>query len=147
LPNVKELCEKITPQTPVEMFLLGSPNPLGATVIDVIHSYTYRARQLNRQILDLSPYLASDLIDLIALIEDHGELDKYEQIYAEYRQGRLAKTGLAGIAPVLFNYLQIVDRVDKYRKAFDITTYKAPPYLLRGTTESDAIPLEEEMGG
>ena len=126
------------------IFAVGTVNPLGTTVIDAIHSYTTRARQLNREILDVSTFLASELIDLIALIEDHGELDKYEQFYAEYQRGRLSEN-LSGIAPVLFNYLQIVYHVAKYRRDFGLTSHKAPPYLLRGDDESDASPLEQEM--
>jgi hypothetical protein len=76
--NVEELCAKITLHTPAPIFLLGSANPLGATAADAIYSYATKARQLNREILLLSTYLSSDLIDLIALIEDHGELDKFE---------------------------------------------------------------------
>jgi hypothetical protein len=145
--NVEELCAKITTHTPAPIFLLGSANPLGATVADAIYSYTTKARQLNRDILSLSTYLSSDLIDLIALIEDHGELDRFEFIYTAYRQGHTGKDdNLSGIAPVLFNYLQIVDHVATYRNSIRVAAYKAPPYLLgAGHTKSDATPLEAEM--
>jgi hypothetical protein len=117
--------------------------------MDAIYSYSTRARQLNRELLDLSTYLASDLIHLIALIEDHGGLDEFEQIYAAYQRGHLNKSdNLSGIAPVLFNYLQIVDRVAKYRKGLRLTFYRKPTYLLASADdESDAIPLKDEMNG
>ncbi len=149
LANVKEVCAKITPQTPADLFLLTNVNPPSATVMDAIYSYATRARQLNRELLDLSTYLASDLINLIALIEEHGGLDKFELIYAAYQRGQLNKSeNLSGIAPVLFNYLQIVDRVAKYRKGLRLTFYRKPTYLLAsGDDESDAIPLKDDMNG
>lgn len=149
LANVKEVCAKITPQTPVDLLLPTNVNPLSATVMDAIYSYATRARQLNRELLSLSTYLASDLIHLIALIEEHGGLDKFELIYAAYQRGHLNKSeNLSGIAPALFNYLQIVDRVAMYRKGLRLTFYRKPSYLLAsGDDESDAIPLKDEMNG
>jgi hypothetical protein len=149
LSNVKEVCAKITPQTPADLFLLTDVNPLSATVMDAIYYYATGARQLNRELLNLSTYLASDLIDLIALIEEHGGLDKLELIDVAHQRGHLHKSeNLSGIAPVLFNYLQIVDRVAKYRKGLRLTFYRKPSYLLAsGDDESDAIPLKDEMKG
>jgi hypothetical protein len=149
LANVKEVCAEITPQTHAEIFLLTSRNPLGATVMDAISSYVTRARQLNRELLDLSTYLDSDLIEMIALMEDHGELDRFEQIYAIYQLGHVNKwENLSGIAPVLFNYLQIVDHVAKYRRDLRLGFYRKPTYLLgSGNDESDAVPLKDEMNG
>jgi hypothetical protein len=145
LANVRQVCAAITPQTHAPIFMLGSANPLGANVMDAIYSCVTKARELNREILSLSAYLSTDLIDLIALIEDHGELDKFELIWRE--RHRLPQgDNLSGIAPVLFNYLLIVDRVAKYRKAFGLATFKGPQYLLRsGDDESDAIPLKGEV--
>ncbi len=147
LANVKEVCAKITPQTPADLFLLKDVNPISATVMDAIYFYAARARQLNRELLNLSTYLASDLIDLIALIEEHGGLDKLELIDVAYQRGHVSKSeSLSGIAPVLFNYLQIVDRVAKYRKGLRLTFYREPSYLLAsGDDESDATPLKDEM--
>jgi hypothetical protein len=149
LANVKEVCARITPQTPVDLVLATNVTPLSATVMDAIYSYVTRARQLNSELLNLSTYLASDLIHLIALIEEHGGLDEFELIYAAYQSGHLDKSeDLSGIAPALFNYLQIVDRVDMYRKGLRLTFYTRPPYLLAsGDDESDAIPLKDEMRG
>lgn len=149
LANVKEVCAKITPQTPADSLLLANVNPHGPTVMDAIYSHSTRARQLNRELLDLSTYLASDLIHLIALIEEHGGLDEFELIYAAYQRGHLNKSdNLSGIAPVLFNYLQIVDRVAQYRKGLRLTFYRKPTYLLASADdESDAIPLKDELNG
>jgi hypothetical protein len=149
LANVKEVCAKITPQTPADLFLLANVNPLSATVMDAIYSYSTRARQLNLELLYLSTYLDSDLIHLIALIEEHGGLDEFELMYAAYQRGHLNKSdNLSGIAPVLFNYLQIVDRVAKYRKGLRLTFYRKPTYLLASADdENDAIPLKDEMNG
>ena len=149
LANVKEVCAKITPQTPADLFLLANVNPLSATGDGRHLLFSTRARQLNRELLDLSTYLASDLIHLIALIEEHGGLDEFELIYAAYQRGHLNKSdNLSGIAPVLFNYLQIVDRVAKYRRVLRLTFYRKPTYLLAsGDDESDAIPLKDEMNG
>ena len=50
-----------------------------------------------------------------------------------------------GLSP---SAVKIVDHVAKYRNAIGVAAYKAPLYLLgAGNTESDAIPLEEEMNG
>jgi hypothetical protein len=147
LANVKEVCAKITPQTPADLFVLKDVNPISATVMDAISFYATRARQLNRELLNLSTYLASDLIDLIAVIEEHGGLDKLELIDVAYQRCHFSKSeNLSGIAPVLFNYLQIVDRVAKYRKGLRLTFYREPSYLLAsGDDESDATPLKDEM--
>jgi hypothetical protein len=55
---------------------------------------------------------------------------------------------MSGIARIVFNYLQIVDHIDVYRRKYLAPLgYKKPEYLLGSGDDSDAVPLKRQTSG
>lgn len=142
LANVQETCSKIGPQTPTNM-LIASASPAAHTpVLDAIHFHMDRARQVNREILDLSSFVASEVICLVNDIESQGYFRAFEFVYPLFKADQLGKSDLSMLSRHIFDYLLIVDRLDAYRRDFLPEPEPRPEYLISGSMrDSDEVPL------
>jgi hypothetical protein len=131
--------------------LIPTPNGFQlATVAEQIRIHPDRARELNREILDFAAYLASDVIEYVEAIERHGSLISFRGMVtlstAKQIDGLPSVQSLSIMAGEVFDYLQLVDRLDEYRYTFLETTERTPSFLIAGSERSsDAIPLLRHM--
>ncbi|MGE2816253.1 hypothetical protein ACQI5H_14100 [Mycobacterium heidelbergense] len=142
LANVQETCSKIGPETPTNM-LIASATPAAHTpVLDAIHYHMDRARSVNREILDLSAFVASDVICLVNDIESQGYFRALEFVYPLFKANQLSKSDLSFLARHIFDYLLLADRLDAYRREFLPAASPRPTYLISGSVrDSDEVPL------
>lgn len=111
--------------------------------METIRFYMTRARSVNREILDLSAYIAPEVIGYINDIENRGYFNVFDEIYQLYSRNVFNSPDMSWLARNVFDYLQIVDRLDEYRHKFLETTFTPPSYLVAGTERtSKASPLK-----
>ena len=99
LANVLETCDKVAPTAEATDLIMPAGNGKwrNATVMEAIHHSMDRARAVNREILDLSAFVPSDIIRHIVEIENHGYFKHFESVYRSYQRGELRNTNLAFI--------------------------------------------------
>lgn len=142
LANVHETCCKIGPHTPTNMLIASASPAAHAPVIDAIHYHMDRARRVNREILDLSAFLASDVISLVNDIESHGYFEAFEFVYPLFKANQLSKSDLSFLCRHIFDYLLLADRLDAYCRDFLPAPSPRPAYLISGSVrDSDEVPL------
>jgi hypothetical protein len=145
LANVQETCGKIKAGQRADLLV---PGPTGrlmqASVLDAISHYLTRARHVNNEILAFSDYVDTDLIRLISDIENRSYFRLFDNYVPLINRGPLKEDDwdLSFIAREIFDYLQMVDKVDDYIQEHLPTTFARPPYLVSASNRtSDAIPL------
>ncbi|UXA05013.1 hypothetical protein KXD96_18795 [Mycobacterium sp. SMC-2] len=152
LANVQETCSKIGPETPTNMLIASTSPAAHAPVFDAIRYHMDRARRVNREILDLSAFVASEVICLVNDIESHGYFEAFEFVYPLFKANQLGKSDLSILSRHIFDYLLVVDRLDAYRREFLPEPSPRPAYLISGSMrDSDEVPLRHfwtpERGG
>ncbi|BBY01423.1 hypothetical protein MSEO_19220 [Mycobacterium seoulense] len=111
-------------------------------MLDAINYHMDRARRVNREILDLSAFVASEVICLVNDIESQGYFRAFEFVYPLFKADQLNKSDLSFLCRHIFDYLLIVDRLDAYRRDFLPAPSPRPTYLISGSMrESDEVPL------
>lgn len=144
LVNIEEVCRILTPGMRVGMRIPTASGALeNATLVYEIDYFMRRARQVNHEILDLSTYLDVEVISLITSIENHGYFKIFEPFNSYFERGLLKPDhNMSFIARDVFDYLQIVDKLDDYIHERLPTTFRPPSYLVSGSNrDSDAVPL------
>lgn len=142
LANVQETCSKIGPETPTNMLIASAAPAAQAPVLDAIHHHMDRARRVNREILDLSAFVASDVISLVNDIEIRGYFRAFEFVYPLFKAGQLSKSDLSFLSRHIFDYLLLADRLDAYRRDFLPAPAPRPAYLISGSVrDSGEVPL------
>lgn len=134
LTNVTETCSKIRPDSQANSTAGGD-----------IAFHMERARNVNREILELSSFIASEVISLVIEIENNQFINNFENADPMFMADLVARENsgdLSYFAPYIFDYLLIVDRLDDYRHEFLPTTSTRPSYLVAGSNrDSDDVPL------
>jgi hypothetical protein len=133
--NIKEMCSKISSQhlAPAEGTYVANQGILPHTVFSVIVDRMNRTRTGIEQILSFSPYLATDLIDLLSAIETHSHFRTFTE-----HMTIMASTGLAISNPdmslwahQIFNYAKLIHDLDSYaRRYLPTMTYQNRPGLM-----------------
>lgn len=147
--NIEEAFRRLTPRSDGDLIdISGGRNSDGnfpkLNIVECIqHHHMARARQVNREILEFAPYLATEAMSLIKLIEERGYFQKFDEVYGFYQRGQLGDPDLQTLlAKPVFDYLLIVHRFDRYRRELLPITFRSPPYLISGSARgSDEIPL------
>ncbi|MEE6179093.1 hypothetical protein [Mycobacterium sp. 050134] len=142
LANVQETCRRIGPATPTNMLIASASPAAHAPLLDAIQYHMDRARRVNREILDLSAFVASDVISIVNDIESRGYFNAFEFVYPLFKANQLDKTDLSFLSRHIFDYLLLAERLDAYRRDFLPAASPRPTYLISGTVrDSDEIPL------
>ena len=142
--NVRDTCERIRPDLPAGVRVKTASGYRQGNVIDVIALHMDRAREVNREILRFSTFLAPELIKHVVAVEEHGYFQRFDNLSETGQLDQL--TDMSAMAPEIFDYLQLVDHVDDYCQAFLATERRIPPELIAGTErQSDAIPLRRAI--
>jgi hypothetical protein len=145
LENIEDTCSKIAPGTEVTNMVVPALTPSGmrrATVMDAVQNQITRSRAITRELLSFSQYLSSDLVSQIAALDSCTHFMMFDHTYQMYTQGRLANTDLAAWTTSLFDYLLLVDDIDKYTRENEFPELQPDPRLISGTERrSDAVPL------
>ncbi len=152
LANVQETCSKIGPETPTNMLIASASPTAHAPMLDAINYHMDRARRVNREILDLSAFVASEVICLVNDIESQGYFRAFEFVYPLFKANQLSKSDLSFLSRHIFDYLLLADRLDAYRRDFLPAPSPRPTYLISGSMrDSDEVPLRHfstpERGG
>jgi hypothetical protein len=114
--------------------------------MDAIQFCATRARQVNREILELSAFVPSDVIRRVVEIENYSHFYTFDQIYPVFQRGDLKIANIKFLGRGIFDYLLLADRVDDYRRKFLPPTTARPSGLVAGTQlESDAVPLKRSI--
>jgi hypothetical protein len=144
LANVEETCSKIGPDSEANLLMVTASGYQKYKVMDAIYyHHMERARRRNREILELSSFVPSEVISLITEIENHGYFRVFESVYSSYKAGAVRNTDLSFLARNFFDYLLLADRLDNYRHEFLPTTATRPSYLVSGSNrDSPDIPLK-----
>jgi hypothetical protein len=147
LSNVLETCERLKPTANAALLLPAAPGQLRyGSVMDAIQFCATRARQVNREILELSAFVPSDVIRRVVEIENYSHFYTFDQIYPVFQRGDLKIANIKFLGRGIFDYLLLADRVDDYRRKFLPPTTARPSGLVAGTElESDAVPLKRSI--
>lgn len=142
LANVQETCRKIGPETPTNMLISWATPTVKAPVLDAIYYHMDRARRVNREILDLSQYVASNIISHVNDIESEGYFRAFEFVYPLIKANQFNNSDISFLARDIFDYLLLADRLDAYRRDFLPAPAPRPTYLISGSMRgSDEVPL------
>ncbi|WP_156752012.1 hypothetical protein [Mycobacterium sp. E2497] len=142
LAHVQETCSKIGPETPTKMLIASAAPAAHAPMLDAIHYHMERARRVNSEILDLSAFVASDVISIVNDIENRGYFSAFEFVYPLFKANQLSKSDLSFLSRHIFDYLLLADRLDTYCRDFLPAPAPRPEYLISGTVrDSDEVPL------
>ncbi|QZH58861.1 hypothetical protein K1X22_21785 [Mycolicibacterium farcinogenes] len=147
--NVADTCSRISPDTLAEGLAITSPDGSYriATVREAVRQSMTRTQRLNHELLEFSSYLSSDLINSIIGIEQRGYFGLFEEL-DKVALNRANLNDLSILWRHLFDYLQIVDQVERYYEQFFPAFRFNGRFLIAGTHEgSDAIPLAGRMDG
>jgi hypothetical protein len=106
------------------------------TVADAFNQHVARACDLNREMLGFASLLPSDLVNLIAWIDDCNLFQAWDGIYPVLQRGYPPNPDLTFLADYLFEYLQLAELLDRYRKEFLPGEPGKPPEL-----GGDGVPL------
>lgn len=150
LTNIRQLIAALSPEIPADHMLItpeGVPTP--GTVLDVIGFHIDRAREASRQLLEFAAYLDSDVVKVVVAMENSLFYFIFDTVEPQLR-AKLIKSNqpMAVLADPLFDYLQLADRLNRYRENQENLPDKpeAFPELIAGNHgDSDAIPLSGEL--
>jgi hypothetical protein len=131
-PRIDEL-RKLS-SSPARLDMLGIDD--STTVVDVINQSVSRARDLNREMLGFASLLPSDMVNLIAWIDDCNFFQAWDGIYPLLQRGLPPNPDLTFLADNLFEYLRLAELLDQYREKFLPGEPGKPPEL-----DSDVVPL------
>lgn len=147
--NVEETCQKLRPDALTdELWVPSASGFQQATVMGLIGHHVIRAREVNQEILTFASHLDSELISYLVAIEQYGYFRHFYGWNMAYQKGMFRGSDLSVLGRPLFDYLQVVDHLDQYRRRFLSTMHSRPPYLISGSNrQSDAVPLRSEMDG
>ncbi|MFA7511861.1 MAG: hypothetical protein WCZ29_15385 [Mycolicibacterium vanbaalenii] len=156
--NVDELCRKIGPNSPapqdqgVELTRTGIKS---VTVLFVILDRMGRTETCIKEILGFSTAVPSELVDLLTAIQRHSHFLSFHSLasMAERYPGLgfgVSNPDLMIWRRQLFDYLLIVDRLDKYAQDFGLgdSPPQRPGWLTAdGAEASTEVPLKRLMYG
>lgn len=142
LDNIEDICSRLRLSSETPNF--GIPVPGGfriGTVAEVMQDYKEQTRKLSAELLNFTDYLASELIDYVVAIEHRGYFYMFEQV-SHAAGDTSAIRDIKWLARPLFDYLQLVDRVDSYNRQYRRVVMFEHRFLVSGThKDSDATPL------
>lgn len=121
LASVREMCEKIGPQSPslTLRFFPTSGEPLQyQSVIESMRERVAHARRVNQQILDQSAYLSTDIYALVNAVDQCAFITSMEMVGPMAAAGRLGNTDLTVFADDLFDYMVAAHNLDEFCQAF-----------------------------
>jgi hypothetical protein len=150
--NIQETCRRATPNSPVPQTVAGvsATGTVPYTAAGTIVFRINRTRYGIKEVLSFSSYLASDLIDLLVAIETYSHFQSFGQMAQVVQQlgGGIGNENLSAWARQIFDYLQLVDDLDRYAQAHLNMAYEKRPGLIAGTElDSSAVPLRRRTSG
>jgi hypothetical protein len=142
--NIENTCGQIRPPSQANLRLATPTGMVQGTVADLIRYHMGRARDVNRDILARPEHLASEVVDYVVAIDDNSFFRFFDALSQTFQLDGM--TDLSVMAGGLVDYLQLVDRLDRYRREFLQTVHASPPELIAGSDRrSDAVPLRQAM--
>jgi hypothetical protein len=143
LDNVEDICSRLTLSSATPNYAVPVPGGFRiATVADLLRDYKEQTRRLSAELLSFTSYLASELIDYIVAIEHRGYFGIFDQVTHATAGEAGDMPDIRWLARPLFDYLQLVERVDKYHRHYRRAFIFEPGFLVSGTRKgSDATPL------
>jgi hypothetical protein len=114
------------------------------TAADMICHHVVRAQDWNREILSRSEQFTSELIDNIVATQDNSFFSTFEAMSQLSRlQGM---NDMSVLTRGIFDYLLLVDYVDRYRREILQTVHPSRPGFIAGSErDSDAGPLRQAI--
>ncbi|CKH13613.1 Uncharacterised protein [Mycolicibacterium smegmatis] len=146
--NVAETCSLISLNTQVKMKIVnsdGSERP--ATVRDALLRSSEKSRKLNRELLEFSGHLSSELINYIIAIEQRGYFVMFSQ-FDSIIVKLTPQENVSFLWRYIFDYLQLVEQVNRYYHEYFKAFEFRGDFLIAGTDKtSHAVPLADRMSG
>lgn len=138
---VTETCGKISYASEAPIMLV---NPTGGysqgTVFNVLRDHVTRVRDTNREVLALGGFVSSDLVKCIVAIE---QCALFVVVDAMTQLGQHVTAQMSSQTDSLFQYLRLVDRLNRYREKHLPAVFPVPIELLPGVGEvSEEVPLD-----
>jgi hypothetical protein len=150
--NVQQTCSRTGPNSPVlDHLVVAGPVPTFGTVFDVIVFRMDRTRAAIREILGFSSYLASDLVDRLVVIETHSHFRNFGYLRELRQRGQgIGNSDLSAWWKSVFDYLRLIDDLDRYAQKHLRTSYEPRPGLVASTErlpDDSVVPLQRLMNG
>jgi len=113
-PNIEKLRELVRRERHA---MLGMDE--STTVADVLNQNIRRAHDLNSEMLGFASLLPSQMVNLIASIDDCNFFQAWDGYLSVLSRGIVPRNpDLTDLADFLFQYLQLAELLDRYRKTF-----------------------------
>lgn len=144
--NIREMLGKIRLDSEADHLVVTSTGVVPGTVADVLAFHVGRARKLIQEILTFAPFYDSEVVKIVAAIDDCHFFRMLEVMDPQWRAGETF--GLVSFEEPIFDYLQLADRLNEYRAQHLPTQPTEFSELITGKPpgeDSPAVPLSGEI--
>jgi hypothetical protein len=150
--NIQETCSRAKPNdaAPAQIVFVSAGGS-AVTVFQLLIVYMEKTRATMREIMQHSTYVASDLIDMLSAIEFDSYFRDAEGLWQLANltgENRVGGENLSIWSRKLFDYLLLVDALDKYQQKYLPIDDEKRPGLIAGSDVEpgpDVSPLSRLM--
>ena len=144
--NIREMLQKLRFDTEAEHVIATQEGNSPGTVADVMAYHLDRTRKIIHEVLNFAPYYDSKVVEVVGAMDDCDLFLGFDTIEPQIRIGRNIST--APLEAAIFDFLQLADRLNNYRKQnLPVETSNFPELIGTTSRESDAVPLKGEIPG